>query len=579
GAAYSELEQNHAFITRVLSLEEERFSENFERGEEIILGMIEFRKRNEAKFLEIIQPLKSPTVEKHVIDQVLTTLQKIQTDTGISDHRKTGELDALQACLDIIKSYLTASQSTTSENYSDNFNALFLWPGKISGKEQFKLYDTYGFPPELTEEFARENGLLLDLHDFQLEMENHQTISRSKKSPFAPILSGKIFQYENLGILGTRFVGYNTLSQDSVVIGLLDNIEILTEATEGQEVEIILRETPFYAEGGGQTGDQGYIESTYGRLEVTSTHSPIPDLIVHRVNVLNGKIGLGDAVTAVVDRRLRTDAARNHTATHLVHAALREVLGSHVRQAGSLVAPERIRFDFTHIQAMTPKEIREVENLVNREIRENSTVSTRVLAYTEALHEGALAFFGDKYGEQVRVVEVGCSTDNQECFSKEVCGGTHLQHTGQMGLFLITSEGSIGSGIRRIEALTGLAAQNKIWEIREQAESLAKDLEVSPSELSEKVQSLVTNLNSDIRRISELERNLALKEAEGLISAVQKVDGITILAARIMTTPPETLRGIGDYLKLKLGSGVILLGSVFNNRPNLVAVVTSDLVE
>ena len=190
-----------------------------------------------------------------------------------------------------------------------------------------------------------------------------------------------------------------------------------------------------------------------------------------------------------------------------------------------------------------------------------------------------MAFFGDKYGEKVRVVEVGCSTDTQTCFSKEVCGGTHLRNTGQMGLFLVTSEGSIGSGIRRIEALTGEAAQTKMWELREQAESLARDLEVSPNELSGKIQSLVTTMNSDIKRISELERTLALKEAEELISMVKEVNNIRVLAARILTIPPETLREIGDYLKQKIGTGVILLGTVFNDRPSLVAVVTSDLVE
>ena len=454
----------------------------------------------------------------------------------------------------------------------------------LSGEEAFFLHDTYGFPVEITQEIAGEHGLAVDMDGFRQEMEAQRRRSRAGGERFAGGPQARIFQYQDLGVGATRFLGYDQLAVSSVVVGMLSpEGEAVARAEEGQEVEIVLRETPFYAEGGGQVGDAGAITGPDGRVEVTDTHAPIQDLVVHRGRVAKGAVSVGEQVEARVDSERRLDAARNHTGTHLLHAALRKVLGSHVRQAGSLVAPDRLRFDFTHVQAPSSEELAEVERMVNRETRDDSPVQVRESTYTTAVKQGALAFFGDKYGEQVRVVEMGCDGDDSAeataCFSVEVCGGTHLARTGEVGLFLITAEGSIGSGLRRIEALTGRAAEAAARHDRERLESLARRLETAPSDLETRVAGLMDELDQERRRAVNLERDLARREAEGLLAHAVEVDGARVLAARVTAASAEAMRDVGDYLKAKMGSGLIVLGAVLGERPVLVAMATPDLVE
>ena len=458
------------------------------------------------------------------------------------------------------------------------------WRTTLSGREAFFLHDTYGFPVEITQEIAGEHGLAGDMEGFRREMEAQRERSRAGGERFAGGPQARIFQYQDLGVGATRFLGYDRLAVSSVVVGMLSpEGEAVASADEGQEVEVVLRETPFYAEGGGQVGDAGAITGPGGRVEVTDTHAPIQDLVVHRGRVAKGAISVGDQVDATVDGERRLDAARNHTGTHLLHAALRKVLGSHVRQAGSLVAPDRLRFDFTHVQAPSSEELAEVERMVNRETRDDSPVQVRESTYTTAVKQGALAFFGDKYGEQVRVVEMGCDGDDSAeataCFSVEVCGGTHLARTGEVGLFLITAEGSIGSGLRRIEALTGRAAEAAARHDRERLESLARRLETAPSDLETRVAGLMDELDQERRRAVNLERDLARREAEGLLAHAVEVDGARVLAARVTAASAEAMRDVGDYLKAKMGSGLIVLGAVLGERPVLVAMATPDLVE
>lgn len=447
-------------------------------------------------------------------------------------------------------------------------------PPTLPGSLVFTLYDTYGFPPELTEEVARERGLSgIDWQGFQREMEAQRERARAA-ARFGGGPQARIFLYEQLGVRATRFVGYERLVQESVVVGLLRGGQVVSEAGQGDEVEIVLRETPFYPEGGGQVGDRGTIVGPGGKIEVVDTHSPIADLIVHRGTVVQGRIGLGDTVHAQVDPEHRHDAARNHTATHLLHAALRKVLGTHVRQAGSLVAPDRLRFDFTHVQALTREELRAVERLVNEKVRENLPVHKREMGYLQAIQEGALAFFGDKYGERVRVVEVA----DGERFSLEVCGGTHLDRTGDIGLFLVVSEASIGAGVRRIEAVTGRWAEALVRQRLDTLEQVASLLETTPTDVAQRLQSVLDALDQERKRSAVLERDLARYRAAALLSQVQEVDGVKVLSARAEAFSVEALREMGDFLKERMGGGIVVLGSIINGRPLLVAMATPEAV-
>ena len=588
--AYPDLAQNREFILRVLQTEEEQFGETYETGLHSLEEQIESRQEiSELATKMLTDPqLHEEWVSKSSKDGYNLAYDFIlKYDLLLRGAQPKGRIGT-HYFLDVLEHQIELESKTSTE--ADDIRRKLLevlnadWSRTITPYMTFRLYETYGFPPELTEEVGREYGLPTDLERFQLIMGAHHEVSRAGGAKFAGGPQAKIFQYEALGVGATRFVGYEQLTQESVVVGLLaPDGEVLDEAQASQEVEVVLRETTFYAEGGGQVGDAGVIEGPQGRIEVSDTHSPIPDLIVHRGRVVEGVIALGDAVTARVDEERRLDAARNHTSTHLVHAALRKVLGPHVRQAGSLVAPDRLRFDFTHIQALTPQELREVERLVNQEVRGDTPVQVRESAYTEALKEGALAFFGDKYGERVRVVEMGCDGDEvapaEVCFSKEVCGGTHLGRTGEVGLFLITSEGSIGSGLRRIEALTGRGAEQATRGSLESLESLGRTLETSPGDLQNRVQGLLDELEQEQKRIAALERELALREAEGLLAKVVEVDGLRVLSARVTAASADTLREVGDYLKNKMGSGVVVLGAVLNDRPTLIAMITPDLVQ
>ena len=456
--------------------------------------------------------------------------------------------------------------------------------GVLSGALAFTLYDTYGFPVEETQDIARERGLTVDMDAFEREMAAQR--ERGRAATEARIGGGgeaKIFKYRDLGVGRVTFVGYDRLTAQTEVLALLTpEGDALSSAEPGQDVEVVLRETPFYAEGGGQMGDTGAILSLRGHVDVSDTQSPLDGLIVHKGRVRSGAIALGDLVEARVDRERRMDVARNHSSTHLLHEALRRVLGSHVRQAGSLVAPDRLRFDFTHVRAMTPDEVQEVERLVNDQVRRNAESVRNELTYTKALEAGYLAFFGDKYGETVRVIDMGLDdpdASNAEPFSREVCGGTHLDRPGEVGLFLITSESSIGSGIRRVEAVTGRAAETMARNNLATLESAAQRLETTPTEVEARIEALKAQLDAERRRAESLERANALAEAGGLVSMAQDVGGVSVVSARVDAPSADVLREMAGHLRDRLGSGVVMLGAVANEKPMLVTMVTPDLVE
>ena len=456
--------------------------------------------------------------------------------------------------------------------------------GVLSGALAFTMYDTYGFPVEETQDIARERGLTVDMDAFEREMAAQR--ERGRAATEARIGGGgeaKIFKYRDLGVGRVTFVGYDRLTQQTEVLALLTpDGDALSSAEPGREVEVVLQETPFYAEGGGQVGDTGAILSLRGHVDVSDTQSPLDGLIVHKGRVRSGIIALGDLVEARVDRERRMDVARNHSSTHLLHEALRRVLGSHVRQAGSLVAPDRLRFDFTHVQAMTPDEVQEVERLVNDQVRRNAESVRNELTYTKALEAGYLAFFGDKYGETVRVIDMGLDdpdASNAEPFSREVCGGTHLDRPGEVGLFLITSESSIGSGIRRMEAVTGRAAETMARNNLATLESAAQRLETTPTEVEARIEALKAQLDAERRRAESLERANARAEAGGLVSMAQDVGGVSVVSARVAAPSADVLRDMAGHLRDRLGSGVVMLGAVANEKPMLVSMVTPDLVE
>ena len=448
----------------------------------------------------------------------------------------------------------------------------------LSGASLFLLYDTYGFPPELTAEIAREQGLEVDMEGFEREMEAQREQSRAAQG-----FSGSMEMhraYETLGVGHTPFVGYQRLEQETVVAALLVDDAAAGHAVQGQPVEVVLADTPFYAESGGQVGDRGLIAGPNGVVRVEDTQSPVAGLIVHRGVVEQGDISLGEAVTARVDTGRRLDAARNHSGTHLLHAALRSVLGPHVRQAGSLVAPDRLRFDFSHVGPLSPEEQLSVQALANGKVRENLSVSTHESTYADAVRDGALAFFGDRYGDTVRVVRMADAEHNdEESFSVEVCGGTHVGATGQVGTLFVLGESGIGGGMRRIEAVTGRGAEQLFVDQAARLESLARKLQTPVVDLETRLDSFIQDTEELRRRLAALERSSLRAEAEALLQGAQDIGGVRLVAGRTSATSAEAMREMGDFLKTRLPSVVIALGAVVNGNPLLVTMVTPDLTD
>ena len=564
---YRELEENHSFILRVIGLEEERFGQTFERGNDILRGMVAYREQV-ANANEAMPRLGGRVSYPSYV-------------AGSNESENMGAMLAENFLTDVTgrggaESDLAAGSDSTTDTGEPGAK-VEAWLKAITGHEAFILYDTYGFPPELTAEIAREHGLDVDMAGFEREMERQREQSRAAQgfTGGMEILTA----YENLGVGPSQFVGYRRLEQETLVLGLLVDNVAAGHAVPGQQVEVVLENTPFYAESGGQVGDQGIITGPNGVMRVEDTQSPVAGLVVHRGVVERGDISLGEAVTARVDINRRLDAARNHSGTHLLHAALRSVLGAHVRQAGSLVSTERLRFDFSHVSALSPEEQLSIQNLANGKIRENLAVSTDESTYAEAVRAGALAFFGDKYGDTVRVVRMEDSTHGSGPFSVEVCGGTHVGATGQVGTLFVLGESSIGGGMRRIEAVTGRAAEQLFIDQATRLESLARMLQTPVGDLESRLDSYIQDTEELRRRVASLERNSLRAEAEALLSQVQDIDGVKLVAGRTSANSAEAMREMGDFLKAKLSSVTVALGAIVNGNPLLVTMVTPDLVE
>jgi len=444
---------------------------------------------------------------------------------------------------------------------------------RIRGEDAFMLYDTYGFPKELTIEVASERGFTVDVDGFEREMERQRERARASHK-FGGGDKTDLKAYEQVGVTSSGFVGYETCCHESVVIGLIAGGKPVDSVSEGDEVEVVLKDSPFYGEMGGQVGDTGEIRGAQGKISVRQTIRPLPDLIVHQGKVVRGRIAVSDSVVAEVDIRRRLDIARNHTATHLLQSALRAVLGEHVRQSGSSVTPDRFRFDFNHLEAVGKRRLLEIQQLVNEKIRENLPVKAEMTSYKEAAAKGATALFGEKYGDVVRLVQVG----NPPPFSAELCGGTHVRSTGEIGMLYIVSEESVGSGVRRIEATTGRGALGLIEQRLAVLDSVAAELQTIPEEVEAKVSSVVVELSTERKRAVAMERESARKAAGSLLSEARDVSGITVISTKVAATSADAMREMGDRLKQDLKSGVVVLGAVCDGKPSLLAMVTPDLV-
>ncbi|MBW8065247.1 MAG: alanine--tRNA ligase [Nitrospira sp.] len=439
----------------------------------------------------------------------------------------------------------------------------------LAGDQVFKLYDTYGFPLDLIAEACKEQGMQLDEAAFQRALEEQR--ERARKTGSFEVAIAKPVVNELAGRLAPPlFVGYERLEAEGVVQAILKGEQLVHEAVEGDEIELALDVTPFYAEGGGQVGDQGTLTGPEGRIEIRETTRPAANVVLHKGVVRVGRVRAGERLQSSVHAWTRQDAARNHTATHLMHAALREILGPQVKQYGSLVAPNRLRFDFAQFKPLSSRDIDEVESLVNQHVRVNDPVRTEVMSVQEAVTSGALAFFGDKYGEQVRVVRI-------ESFSKELCGGTHCRHTGEIGVFRVVSETGVAAGVRRIEALTGSGAMSQLKHLEAEIRELSELLKVGPSELVTKTRKLMAQLKEKERELEQLKLKVATGAKEE--AKVRTVHGIQVHAQRADGMDGPGLRALADRIRDRLRSGVIALGAANDGKVSLLVVVTKDLVQ
>ncbi len=441
----------------------------------------------------------------------------------------------------------------------------------IPGSFAFKLYDTYGFPLDLTADIVLREGFTVDEEGFNEQMNIQRLKARRAWKGAAEEAAGRDI-YGDLAAEGvrSRFVGYHLEVTSSRVVRILKDGKAVQKAYAGDSVEIITEETPFYGESGGQVGDTGTIVGKEVSIEVVDTKKPMEEIIVHHCLVKEGTVSVGDTLEMAPDLEKRAATCRNHTATHLIHAALRKVLGEHVRQAGSLVTPSGLRFDFNHFAPLTDEELEAVEREVNSAIRKNLEVTTEVLAYQEAVEKGALAFFGEKYGETVRMVRI-------DEISSELCGGTHVTMTGDIGLIKILSESSVAAGVRRIEAVTGEAALQTLNESYRTLTECAGILKVSRTELPARIRRLMERQKELEKEVASLKESRKAESAKGLLDDVRKVDDVSILAVRADSEEPQELRKMADLLRSKLGSGIVVLASKYDGKALLLASVTRDL--
>ena len=434
-------------------------------------------------------------------------------------------------------------------------------PGQLDGITAFTLYDTYGFPLDLTADICRERDVALDESGFHEAMEKQKSTARA---------AGKFEMAAAIDYSGpkTQFTGYDNLTDTAKILALYVNGESVKEIAAGQEATIVLDRSPFYAESGGQAGDVGLIESSSASFAVSDTQKVQPDVFGHHGKLATGKLAVGDAIKATVNTNVRASTMRNHSATHLMHKALRMVLGGHVMQKGSLVDADKTRFDFSHNAPLSADEIRRVEALVNHEILHNDATNAELMAYDDAIKAGAMALFGEKYGDQVRVLGIGSST--------ELCGGTHVTRTGDIGLFKIVSEGGVAAGIRRVEAVTGEHALALVQSLAARVNEAANALKVQPEEITQRIAQVQDQVKSLEKELAALKAKMASGQGDDLLAQAVDIHGIKVLAVTLENADVNTLRAVMDKMKDKLKTAAIVLASVSDGKVSLIAGVTAD---
>jgi alanyl-tRNA synthetase len=463
----------------------------------------------------------------------------------------------------------------------------------IPGAEAFRLYDTHGFPLDLTQDVARDQGMTVDLAGYQAALAEQKERGRASAHFGAQGAEGVQVYLDLLRDLkaegalpasGVAHVYGEDLEVETAIVALLRDGQRVAGVRLGDKVEAVLAETPFYVESGGQVADTGFIarylsdeeDEPVWEIRVDDVRRPVAGLIVHVGEVTKGQVGAGEKAWAEVDIERRMDIMRNHTATHILHSELRYVLGEHVHQAGSVVAPDRLRFDFTHSSMLTQDELDAVEQSVNDAVLADYPVQTTRSSYKDAVAAGAMALFTEKYGDEVRVVKVGWE---EEEFSKELCGGTHVQRTGQIGLFHIVSEESVGAGVRRIEAVSGRGAQRLAQERLRLLDQTAAILRVPADQLDRAVRNLYADLQTSQKEIARLRAELALQQTDSLVVNAENVNGVAVVAAEVTGAEIQTLREMSDHLRAKLGSSVVVLATAIDGKPQIIVAVTEDLVK
>jgi len=440
---------------------------------------------------------------------------------------------------------------------------------EVPGNIIFKLYDTYGFPVDIVRDVVRDEKMTLDMKGFDEAMDDQRTRSRSVAT-----FSGIGDAYKKLSAQGIKieFTGYDKKTCDSKVLLLVENGKEVQDASAGNNIEIVTEATPFYGEAGGQAGDTGVITGKDLEIKVSNTIKDPTGLVIHKGKIVSGKIKKGETVTLSVDNDKRKSTECSHTATHILHAVLREALGDHVKQAGSLVAPGRLRFDFSHFSMIDTQTLDKIESLVNERIRENISVGTEEMDAEEAFKTGATALFEEKYGDRVRVVSLAD-------FSKELCGGTHTERSGNIGLFKILGESSVASGVRRIEALTGGAAVEYVQENLKIVRDTARLVKEKPEVVPRRIEKILTGQKILEKEIEKLKAQIAAKSTDDAKEEIKTINGIKVIVKKVAVDSTAALRDLADRFKEKIKSGIVVLGSAAGSKVLLIVVVSKDLVD
>jgi alanyl-tRNA synthetase len=575
GAAYPELVAEQVRVKGILKQEEERFFETIGNGMEI-LGtelshvMRVFRDMVVRKGWQVeSHNSQTGSGEHYVVASVRNNQGKV-TRIGLVECYSENEvsqefLDAQLAQLGIDELYFIRGVDWPSLRFKpkqSQHEILYSWNAPLDGQVAFKLHDTYGFPLDLTQDVCREHDVVVNVSGFDIAMAKQKDQARA---------AGKFKMAANLEYSGpaTTFYGYETLEHKGNVLALYkDGVEV-NELKEGDLGVVVLDDTPFYAESGGQVGDSGELRSMHGIFAVEDTQKIQATVFGHHGVVKTGKLTVGNGVTAKVDVAARSRTVRNHSATHLMHKALREVLGTHVQQKGSQVDADKTRFDFVHTQPMTDAEIRKVENIVNTEILANAECRSRVMAIEDAQKTGAMMLFGEKYGDVVRVIDIGSSI--------ELCGGTHVKRTGDVGLFKIVAESGVAAGVRRVEAVTGEGALAMVQLQEDQLQQVADAVKSQPQEAAARIAQILDNVKSLEKELSALKSKLASSQGDELLTQAQDINGVKVLAAKLDGADAAVLRETMDKLKDKLKTAVILLAAVSDGKVSLIAGVTADV--